>query len=41
MTTRGIRFVLGIALTISGFVGCSAPAPEQTATPVAGATELD
>ena len=34
MTTRGIRIVLGIALTISGVVGCSAPAPEQTAKPV-------
>ena len=37
MTTRGIRIVLGIALTISGVAGCSAPAPEQTAAPAAGA----
>ena len=43
MTTRGIRIVLGIALTISGVVGCSAPAPEQTTRPAAaaGATEPD
>ena len=34
MTTRGIRIVLGIALTISGVVGCSAPAPEQTTKPL-------
>ena len=43
MRTPGIRIVLGIALTISGVVGCSAPAPEQTARPAAaaGGTELD
>ncbi len=35
MTTRGIRIVLGIALAISGVVGCSAPAPEQTTRPAA------
>ena len=41
MTTRGIRIVLAIALTISGVAGCSAPAPEQTTRPAAAAAELD
>ncbi len=41
MTTQGIRIVPAIALAISGVVGCSAPAPEQTAKPSAAATEVD
>ena len=42
MRTRGIRIVLGIALAISGVVGCSAPAPEQTASAGCSVpTELD
>src|SRR4029450_7351720 len=41
MRTRSIRIVLAIALTISGVGGCSAPAPDQTTRPAAGATEID
>jgi arylsulfatase len=41
MRTRVIRIVLGMALAVSGVVGCGAPPPEQTATPAPGTTELD